>query len=154
MCTVMFFRETLPAEKRSLEDSQKAADQLMEYDRQLAVGASADEGMCKAPLFEDQPGGICSMPWGRGGPVYVCWTTAAFGQFREERLLLCAVSAFHVRAGKHSICASGSDRPEKQTSPRSGGVYGTQVPGNIRCGEKERRPLRYDDLRPILPAMV
>ena len=154
MCTIMFYRETLPAEKRSREDSQKAVDRLMEYDRQLSTGPSSEDESRKAPLFGDQPNGICSMPWGRGGPVYVCWTTAAFGQFREERLLLCAVPAFHVRMGEHGVCASGSDRPERQAPSRSGGVYGPQVPGNIRCGEKERRPLRYDDLRPILPAMV
>ena len=33
MCTVMFFRETLPAEKRSVEESRKEVDRLMEHDR-------------------------------------------------------------------------------------------------------------------------
>ena len=37
MCTVMFYRETLPAEKRSVRDSQKAVDRLMEYDRALSA---------------------------------------------------------------------------------------------------------------------
>ena len=92
MCTVMFFRETLPAEKRSLEDSQKAADQLMEYDRQLAAGASADEGMCKAPLFEDQPGGICSMPWGRGGQVYVWLDNSASAIPGRKAFTMCGIS--------------------------------------------------------------
>ena len=71
MCTIMFYRETLPAEKRSREDSQEAVDRLMEYDRQFSAGPSSDEDSRKAPLFEDQPYGISSAPWGRGGPVYV-----------------------------------------------------------------------------------
>ena len=43
MCTVMFFRETLPAEKRSVRDSQKAVDRLMEYDRALSAPFSREE---------------------------------------------------------------------------------------------------------------
>ena len=75
MCTIMFYRETLPAEKRSREDSQKAVDSLMEYDRQLSC--CGDSG--KAPLFEDQPNGICSAPWGRAGKVYVWLDNCTFG---------------------------------------------------------------------------
>ncbi|MBR4666303.1 MAG: hypothetical protein IKO93_20725, partial [Lentisphaeria bacterium] len=43
MCTIMFYRETLPAEKRSREDSQKAVDRLMEYDRQLSEPFTREE---------------------------------------------------------------------------------------------------------------
>ena len=43
MCTVMFYRETLPAEKRSREDSQKAVDRLMEYDRRLSEPFDREE---------------------------------------------------------------------------------------------------------------
>lgn len=43
MCTVMFYRETLPAEKRSRENSQKAVDQLMAYDRQLSEPFNREE---------------------------------------------------------------------------------------------------------------
>ena len=84
MCTIMFYRETLPAEKRSREDSQKAVDRLMEYDRQLSSGPSAGEDTRKAPLFEDQPYGICSMPWGHGGKVYVWLDNCRFGNSRKN----------------------------------------------------------------------
>ena len=43
MSTVMFYPETLPAEKRSVEDSRKAVDLLMEYDRKLSEGFSKRE---------------------------------------------------------------------------------------------------------------
>ena len=36
MCTIMTQRETLPAEKRSRIDSQKAVDKLMAYDKLLS----------------------------------------------------------------------------------------------------------------------
>lgn len=36
MCTMMFQRETRPAEKRSQNDSRKAVDKLMEYDKLLS----------------------------------------------------------------------------------------------------------------------
>ena len=39
----MFYPETLPAEKRSVEDSRKAVDLLMEYDRKLSEGFSKRE---------------------------------------------------------------------------------------------------------------
>ena len=75
MCTFMLYRETLPAEKRSREDSQKAVDRLMEYDRKLSAG---DES-CKAPFFENQPYGIASSPWGGRGKVYVWLDNCCFG---------------------------------------------------------------------------
>ena len=84
MCTIMFYRETLPAEKRSREDSQKAVDRLMEYDRQFSSGLTSGEDSRKAPLFEDQPDGICSAPWGRGGPVYVWLDNCCFGNSRKK----------------------------------------------------------------------
>lgn len=43
MCTVMFYPETLPAEKRSVRDSRKAVDRLMEYDLKLSEGFSKRE---------------------------------------------------------------------------------------------------------------
>ena len=43
MCTVMFYRETLPAEKRSVNDSQKAVDRLLEYDRALSAPFGREE---------------------------------------------------------------------------------------------------------------
>lgn len=43
MCTVMFYRETLPAEKRSVRDSQNAVDRLMEYDRGLSAPFGKEE---------------------------------------------------------------------------------------------------------------
>ena len=43
MCTIMLFRETLPAEKRSVEDSRRAVDRLMEYDRKLAEDFTVEE---------------------------------------------------------------------------------------------------------------
>ena len=43
MCTVMFYRETLPAEKRSVRDSQKAVDRLMAYDRALSAPFGREE---------------------------------------------------------------------------------------------------------------
>ena len=43
MCTIMFYPETLPAEKRSVEDSRKAVDRLMEYDLKLSEGFSKRE---------------------------------------------------------------------------------------------------------------
>ncbi len=43
MCTIMFYPETLPAEKRSIKDSQKAVDLLMEYDRKLSEPFSREE---------------------------------------------------------------------------------------------------------------
>lgn len=84
MCTIMFYRETLPAEKRSRKDSQEAVDRLMEYDRQRSARLSSGEDSRKAPLFEDQPGGICSAPWGRGGPVYVWLDNCCFGNSRKK----------------------------------------------------------------------
>ena len=84
MCTIMFYRETLPAEKRSREDSQKAVDRLMEYDRQRSSESTYGEGSRKAPLFEDQPNGVCSAPWGRGGPVYVWLDNCCFGNSRKK----------------------------------------------------------------------
>lgn len=84
MCTVMFYRETLPAEKSSREDSQKAVDRLMEYDRQLSSGPSSEDEARKAPLFGDHPNGICSMPWGRGGKVYVWLDNCCFGNSRKK----------------------------------------------------------------------
>ena len=61
MCTVMFFRETLPAEKRSVRDSRQAVDRLMEYDRELSAPFGREElkkifsGECPCPqdLRED-----------------------------------------------------------------------------------------------------
>jgi len=43
MCTVMFYRETLPAEKRSVRDSQRAVDRLMEYDLALSAPFGREE---------------------------------------------------------------------------------------------------------------
>ena len=43
MSTMMFYPETLPAEKRSVEDSRKAVELLMEYDRKLSEGFSKRE---------------------------------------------------------------------------------------------------------------
>ena len=43
MCTMMFYPETFPAEKRSVEDSREAVDRLMEYDRKLSEGFSESE---------------------------------------------------------------------------------------------------------------
>ena len=43
MCTIMFYPETRPAEKRSRKDSQKAVDRLMEYDRQLSEPFTREE---------------------------------------------------------------------------------------------------------------
>ena len=84
MCTILLESETLPAEKLSREDSQKAVDRLMEYDRQFSSGLTPGEDSRKAPLFEDQPGGICSAPWGRGGPVYVWLDNCCFGNSRKK----------------------------------------------------------------------
>ena len=84
MCTILLEPETLPAEKRSREDSQKAVDRLMEYDRQLSSGPPSDENSCKAPFFEDQPYGFCSMPWGGGGKVYVWLDNCRFGNSRKK----------------------------------------------------------------------
>ena len=43
MCTIMLYPETLPAEKRSVEDSRRAVDRLMEYDRKLAEDFTVEE---------------------------------------------------------------------------------------------------------------
>ena len=43
MCTIMFYPETLPAEKRSVEDSRRAVDRLMEYDRKLSEDFTVEE---------------------------------------------------------------------------------------------------------------
>ena len=79
MCTIMCYRETLPAENRSREDSQKAVDRLMEYDRK----SSADPDSCEAPLFEDHSYGISSVPWvwGHGikRNIYVWLDNCRFG---------------------------------------------------------------------------
>lgn len=40
---MMFYPETLPAEKRSVEDSRLAVDWLMEYDRKLAEDFTVEE---------------------------------------------------------------------------------------------------------------
>ena len=84
MCTIMLYRETLPAEKRSREDSQKAVDRLMAYDRQLASEPSSGKDFLKAPLFEGHPRGICSMQWGGGGKVYVWLDNCGFGNSRKK----------------------------------------------------------------------
>ena len=43
MSTVMLYPETLPAEKRSVEDSRRAVDRLMEYDRKLSGDFTVEE---------------------------------------------------------------------------------------------------------------
>lgn len=43
MCTILLEDETLPAKKRSLQDSQKAVDDLMERDRKLAAPFTKEE---------------------------------------------------------------------------------------------------------------
>lgn len=43
MCTIMFYPETLPAEKRSVQDSQLEVDRLMEYDRTLSEDFTVEE---------------------------------------------------------------------------------------------------------------
>ena len=43
MCTIMFYRETRPAEKRSRQDSQEAVDRLMDYDRRLSEPFTREE---------------------------------------------------------------------------------------------------------------
>ncbi len=43
MCTMMFLPETLPAEKRSTDDSRLAVDRLMEYDRKLSEDFTVEE---------------------------------------------------------------------------------------------------------------
>lgn len=61
MCTILLESETLPAEKRSREDSQKAVDRLMKYDRQLSEPFSREElrklftpqeSICKAAMIQ------------------------------------------------------------------------------------------------------
>ena len=43
MCTILFEDETLPAKKRSRQDSQRAVDDLMERDRKLAAAFTKEE---------------------------------------------------------------------------------------------------------------
>ena len=43
MCTTLLEPETLPAEKRSIKDSQKAVDELMEYERRLTAPFDREE---------------------------------------------------------------------------------------------------------------
>ena len=43
MCTILLQSETLPAEKRSSEDSQAEVDKLMEYDRKLSEPFTREE---------------------------------------------------------------------------------------------------------------
>ena len=43
MCTILLEDETLPAKKRSRQDSQKAVDDLMERDRKLAAAFTKEE---------------------------------------------------------------------------------------------------------------
>lgn len=43
MCTVLLEPETLPAKKRSISDTQKAVDQLMEYDSRLSEPFSRED---------------------------------------------------------------------------------------------------------------
>ena len=43
MCTILLESETLPAEKRSCKDTQKAVDQLMEYERRLSAPFDREE---------------------------------------------------------------------------------------------------------------
>ena len=43
MCTILLESETLPAEKRSRKDTQKAVDQLMEYGRRLTAPFDREE---------------------------------------------------------------------------------------------------------------
>ena len=43
MCTIMLYPETLPAEKRGVEDSRRAVDRLMEYDRKLSEDFTVEE---------------------------------------------------------------------------------------------------------------
>ena len=43
MCTILLESETLPAEKRSRKDTQKAVDQLMEYERRLTAPFDREE---------------------------------------------------------------------------------------------------------------
>ena len=48
MCTILLYPETLPAEKRSIVDTQKAVDRLMAFDRQLSEPFTREE---LKPLF-------------------------------------------------------------------------------------------------------
>ena len=43
MCTILLESETLPAEKRSRKDTQKAVDQMMEYERRLTAPFDREE---------------------------------------------------------------------------------------------------------------
>ena len=43
MCTILLKSETLPAEKRSRKDTQKAVDRLMEYERRLSAPFDREE---------------------------------------------------------------------------------------------------------------
>ena len=43
MCTILLESETLPAEQRSRNDTQKAVDQLMEYERRLTAPFDQEE---------------------------------------------------------------------------------------------------------------
>lgn len=66
MCTILTYPETLPAEKRSMEDSQKAIDRLMAFDRQLSEPFTREElkqlftpdarrGQTETSIFPDIP---------------------------------------------------------------------------------------------------
>ena len=56
MSTIMLFRETLPAEKRSVEDSRRAVDRLMEYDRKLSEDFTVEELRKLFPADDRYPG--------------------------------------------------------------------------------------------------
>ena len=43
MCTILLEPETLPAEKRSIRDSQKAVDELMELERRISAPFGPEE---------------------------------------------------------------------------------------------------------------
>lgn len=74
MCTVMFFRETLPAEKMSRGDAQKAVDELMDFDRKLDVGIRESP-----PAFDGAFHGGCGGAWRHPERVYVWLDNCCFG---------------------------------------------------------------------------
>ena len=81
MCTVLLEPETLRAEKRSREDSQKAVDSLMEYERRLAASRSGEaqgSGPVSPPYF-DGPGNPFFGGRDSSGRIYVWLDNCCYG---------------------------------------------------------------------------
>ena len=99
MSTIMWWDETLPAEKLSTADSQKSIDQLMEYDRRL-----------QEPFTKEELQKLYSRE-GRFSIISLLWAGWHYGALTEaEKHILDELGLTPEKVSNHPFCDNISDQ--------------------------------------------